>query len=132
MHIEVERKVVDQSPETVFNFLTDVNNFEVLMPENKSVFEVYDENTFRFGLSGMPEIVLRKEEEIPNSKIVLAAASSKLNFTLTIDIQELEASKSDVGLSFQGKFNAMMGMMIKGPITKFMESLTGNMDKIGQ
>lgn len=132
MHIEVERKIVDQTPETVFNFLTDVNNFEVLMPENKSVFEVYDEKTFRFGLSGMPEIVLRKEEEIPNSKIVLGAASSKLNFNLTIDITELEADKSDVGLSFEGKFNAMMGMMIKGPITKFMEALTGNMDKIGQ
>ncbi|NKI33375.1 SRPBCC family protein [Croceivirga thetidis] len=131
MHIEVERKIVDQSPETVFNFLTDVNNFEVLMPENKSVFEVYDEKTFRFGLSGMPEIVLRKEEEIPHSKIVLGAASSKLNFNLTIDIEELEASKSEVGLSFQGKFNAMMGMMIKGPITKFMETLTENMDKIG-
>lgn len=132
MHIEANKKVLNQSSETVFNFLTDVNNFEVLMPENKSVFEVYDENTFRFGLSGMPEIVLRKEEETPFSNIKLGAASSKLDFNLTIDIEELEASKSEVGLSFQGKFNTMMGMMIKGPITKFMKALTDNMDKIGQ
>lgn len=132
MHIEVDKKVLDQSPEAVFNFLTDVNNFEVLMPENKSVFEVYDENTFRFGLSGMPEIVLRKGEETPFSKIVYGAASSKLDFDLTIDIEELEASKSEVGLSFDGKFNAMMGMMIKGPITNFMKTLSSNMEVIGQ
>ncbi|RNC91608.1 MAG: SRPBCC family protein [Allomuricauda sp.] len=130
MHIEVEKKVIDQSPETVFNFLTNVDNFEVLMPENKSVFEVYDENTFRFGLSGMPEIVLRKEEQTEFSKLVFGAASSKLDFNLTIDIQELDASKSEVGLSFDGKFNAMMGMMIKGPITNFMKTLSDNMDKI--
>ena len=77
MYIEVEKRTLEESAETVFNFLTDVNNFEVLMPESKTVFEVYDENTFRFGLSGMPEIVLRKGDEFPFSKIVLGAAGCK-------------------------------------------------------
>ena len=132
MHIESPTRSVNQNSETVFNFLSDVKNFEKLMPENIDKFELLNEDTFRFALRGMPEIVLRKEEEYPNSKVVLGAASSKLNFTLTADIQEIDSNKSDVSLVFEGKFNAMMAMMIKGPITNFIQTLSTNMDVIGQ
>lgn len=132
MHLESPVKSVNQSSETVFKFLSEVKNFEKLMPENIDKFELLNEDTFRFALKGMPEIVLRKEEEYPNSKVVLGAASSKLNFTLTADIKEVDTNKSDVGLVFEGKFNAMMAMMIKGPITNFIHTLSSNMDVIGQ
>ena len=100
------------------------------MPENINKFEVLDENTFRFALNGMPEIVLRLKEKHPYEKIVLGAASDKLPFTLTADIESLNDNESEVGLSFEGEFNAMMAMMIKSPITNFMETLSKNMDKI--
>lgn len=132
MHIESPVASVNQNSETVFKFLSDVKNFEKLMPENIDKFELLNEDTFRFALRGMPEIVLRKEEEHPNSKVVLGAASSKLNFTLTADIEEIDANNSDVALTFEGKFNAMMGMMIKGPITNFIQTLSSNMGVIGQ
>lgn len=131
MHIESPSKTVNQSSDTVFNFLSDVKNFEKLMPENIDKFELLNEDTFRFALKGMPEIVLRKEEALPNSKVVLGAASSKLNFTLTANIEEIDSNTSEVQLAFSGKFNAMMGMMIKGPITNFIKTLTSNMNVIG-
>lgn len=130
MHIESSTKTVAKSSKVVFDFLVDIKNFEKLMPSDIDKFEVLDEKTFRFALKGMPEIVLRSKEEHPNHKVVLGAASSKLNFTLTADITELEEEKSDVKLTFDGKFNAMMAMMIKGPITKFIETLSSNMDHI--
>ena len=132
MHIESPTKTVNQDSETVFNFLSEMKNFEKLMPENIDKFELLNEETFRFALKGMPEIVLRKEEEHPNSKVVLGAASSKLNFTLTANIEEIDSKNTDVALVFEGKFNAMMGMMIKGPITNFIQTLSSNMDVIGQ
>ena len=130
MHIEANKKVIQKSDKEVFDFLIDVKNFERLMPENIDKFEVLDENTFRFALSGMPEIVLRLNEQYPNNKVILGAASDKLPFTLTADIKSLADSESEVSLSFEGEFNAMMAMMIKGPITKFMDTLSTNMDKI--
>ena len=100
------------------------------MPDNIAKFEVIDENCFEFGLKGMPEIKLVKKEAIPNSKVVLGAASSKLPFTLTGNITEIEANKTEVQLSFDGEFNPMMAMMIKGPISKFIETLAQNMHKL--
>ena len=132
MHIEATKKKVAKSDKEVFDFLTDIKNFETLMPENIDKFEVLDENTFKFALKGMPEIVLRLKEQKPNDKVILGAASDKLPFTLTADITALGDNESEVGLSFEGQFNAMMAMMIKSPITNFMETLSTNMDKIGQ
>jgi len=132
MHIEAQERNISKSDREVFEFLTDLRNFEALMPENIDKFEILDENTFKFALKGMPEIVLRLKEQQPHQKVVLGAASDKLPFTLTADIRALGENESQVALSFEGQFNAMMAMMVKSPITKFMETLSANLVKIGQ
>ncbi len=129
MNLESPKVNVAKSAEYLFNALNDVKNFEKLMPENIAKFEVIDENCFEFGLKGMPEIKLVKKGGTPNSQIVLGAASSKLPFTLTANLTELNDS-TDIQLTFEGEFNPMMAMMIKGPISKFIETLAENMGKL--
>jgi carbon monoxide dehydrogenase subunit G len=130
MNLESPKVNVAKSAEYVFNALNDVKNFEKLMPENIAKFDVIDENCFEFGLKGMPEIKLVKKGGTPNSQIVLGAASSKLPFTLTGNLNAIDADNTEVQLTFEGEFNPMMAMMIKGPITKFIETLAENMGKL--
>lgn len=130
MHIESPKKTINKSDKEVFDFLIDIKNFETLMPDNISKFEVLGADKFLFALKGMPEIVLKLKEQFPNNKIVLGAASDKLPFTLTADIVSMAASESEVTLSFEGEFNAMMAMMIKSPITNFIKTLSENLEKI--
>ena len=127
MHIETPKNTIDKSAKEVYEFLTDLKNFEKLMPENIDKFEVINEDRFLFALKGMPQIVLERQEQNPHDKIVLGAASDKLPFTLTADINELNETKCEVVLSFSGEFNAMMAMMIKKPITNFMGTLSDNL-----
>ena len=123
MNLESPKISIDKSAQDVFDFLANIENFEKLMPENISKFEVLDKDKFLFALKGMPEIILKKKElEAPN-KIVLGAAGGKIDFSLTGNITETEIGKSDVQLSFAGDFNPMMAMTIKGPIGKFIETL---------
>lgn len=126
MNLDSPKVTVDKSPQEVFDFLSNVENFEKLMPDNISKFEVLDSEKFLFALKGMPEIILKKKEAEAPNKIVLGAAGGKIDFALTGNISELEANKSEVQLVFSGEFNAMMAMMIKGPISKFIETLTTN------
>jgi hypothetical protein len=56
------------------------------------------------------------------------AASDKLPFTLIANIA-ISDSSCDVQLDFEGEFNPMMAMMIKGPIGKFIDGLS-NMTKL--
>jgi len=101
----------------------------LLMPENISKFEVLSEDTFIFALKGMPEITLKKKELAPPNKIVLGAAGGKLDFSLTGNIVAINENSSEVQLDFSGDFNPMMAMMIKGPISKFIETLATSIPK---
>ncbi|MBA6153760.1 SRPBCC family protein [Gelidibacter maritimus] len=130
MNLESPKVNLEKSPQEVFDFLSDVKNFEQLMPDNINKFEVLGDDKFLFALKGMPEIVLKKKESIAPNKIVLGAAGGKLDFSLTGDIEETGNNQSDVTLSFKGDFNPMMAMMIKGPISKFIETLVTNMKKV--
>jgi carbon monoxide dehydrogenase subunit G len=129
MNLESPKVTVEKSQQELFDFLSNVKNFESLMPENISKFEAIDDDKFLFALKGMPEIILKKKEVIPPNKIVLGAAGGKIDFSLTGDIVELADNKCEVQLSFNGEFNPMMAMMIKGPISKFIETLAVNMPK---
>jgi len=130
MFIETPKTTVSKSQKDTFVFLSDLANFKQLMPENTDKFEVLNENKFLFALKGMPEIVLERKTESQYHQIVLGAASEKLPFTLTADIVDLEDNKSEVALSFSGEFNAMMAMMIKKPITNFINTLATNLGNI--
>ena len=130
MNLESPKTSVEKSAAYIFNALSDIKNFEKLMPENIAKFEVIDENCFEFGLKGMPEIKLVKKASTPNSEIILGAASSKLPFTLTAKIDAISENATEVQLFFEGEFNAMMAMIVKGPITKFIETLASNMEKL--
>ncbi|MDD3005082.1 SRPBCC family protein [Flavobacterium sp.] len=130
MNLESPKVKVDQSAEYLFNALTDVKNFEKLMPDNIAKFEVIDATSFIFGLKGMPEIKLRLKDSTPHSQVTLGAASDKLPFTLKADLNSLSENTTEVQLHFEGEFNAMMAMMIKGPIGKFIETLAHNMSKL--
>ena len=129
MKLESQGTIINKPAQDVYAFLTDIKNFEKLMPENISKFEVLNEDSFVFALKGMPEITLKKKECLPVSKVVLGAGGGKIDFSLTGDITEIDATSSSVNLTFEGDFNPMMAMMIKGPISKFLETLNANMPK---
>jgi hypothetical protein len=130
MHLESPVTRIQKPRKEVYEFLTDLKNFEHLMPDSIQTFEVLDEDTFRFALKGMPEIVLKRKSQTPHEKVVLGAASDKLPFSLTADLQEVNPEETEVNLSFEGAFNAMMAMMIKGPITNFLGTLSEKLGRI--
>jgi hypothetical protein len=131
MNLESPRITVEKSAQELFDLLRDVRNFEKLMPENIAKFEVIGDDSFIFGLKGMPEIKLVIKEKIAPNKLVLgSSASDKLLFNLVADIISVSENSSSIQLLFEGEFNAMMAMMIKGPIGKFIDTLVGNMNKL--
>ena len=130
MNLESPKVSLEKSAHYLFDCLSDVRNFEKLMPESIAKFEVIGEDAFIFGLKGMPEIKLKMKEKIAPNTIILGAASDKVPFTLKANIDSISENKSEVQLFFEGEFNAMMAMMIKGPISKFIETLAENMNKL--
>lgn len=130
MEITGSKITINKSAQEVFDFLSQVSNFEQLMPENIDKFQVLNDNGFLFALKGMPEIALEKKSEQAPTQLVLGAKSDKLPFTLTGNIESQGANQCAVQLLFTGDFNPMMAMMIKGPITKFIDTLSQHLGQI--
>ena len=129
MNLESNTTPVKKSQKEVFEFLTKLENFKQLMPENTESFEV-DGDSFIFALKNMPQIRLVLKEKQEFDKIVLGAASSKLEFTLTANIKEISENNCETKLDFVGDFNPMMAMMVKKPLQKFIDTLSENIEKL--
>lgn len=130
MEIQSKKVIVQKSPEELCDYLIDIKNFENLMPNNIRKFELIDEKSFVFALKGMPDIALKLEEVQKPNKIVLGAVNENFPFTLTGNIERSSETNSEIQLTFSGQFNAMMSMMIKSPITKFINSLSENLENL--
>ena len=130
MNLTSKKVTVQKSAEALFDFLCDVKNFEKLMPDTISKFEIIRDDAFVFALKGMPEIALELKEVNNPIQVKLGAISDKIPFTLIGNIESINELSSDVSLQFEGDFNPMMAMMIKGPITKFIETLSSNLENL--
>ena len=125
--ISNELKLLDQN---LFYKLTDINNYEKIMPENISKFEIIDSNTLIFSLKGMPEIKLVFGEKISPSLITLNSSESKINFSLTAHINKIDESNCSFFLEFNGDLNPMVQMMVKTPLQSFINDLSNNISKL--
>jgi hypothetical protein len=125
--ISNELKLSDQN---LFYKLTDINNYEKIMPENISKFEIIDSNTLIFSLKGMPEIKLVFGEKISPSLITLNSSESKINFSLTAHINKIDESNCNFSLEFNGDLNPMIQMMVKTPLQSFINDLSNNISKL--
>ncbi len=128
MELKTDKKIINKEQKEVFEFLEHPANFEELMPSSIEKFELVEKDQFNFQLSGMPEIRLKMASMTQPDEIILTSASDKFEFDLIIHIGNVNGSKSEVQLLFTGNFNSMMAMMIKNPISKFINKLVENLE----
>ncbi|WP_089666631.1 orotate phosphoribosyltransferase [Gramella sp. MAR_2010_147] len=130
MKLESQKVTANKRQQEMFQFLTNVKNYEQIMPESKEKFEVISDDTFHFQLKGMPEIRLKIIETQEPNLVVLGSTAEKFPFRLKTHIADAGVEKSEVNMDFEGEFNAMMSMMIKSPLKKFINALTENIGKL--
>jgi hypothetical protein len=130
MNLESPKVITQKSQQELFNFLTNVENYRQVMPESLEKFEVTAPNAFLFALKGMPEIELQIKETREPELVILGSTSEKLNFSIKLIIEPAGTDQSDVQLFFEGKFNTMVAMMVKGPLKKFITTLSENISEV--
>ncbi len=121
--IETEHKTSVSSQEQLFTFLTDLNNFEKLMPEGKIEKWSSDTDQCEFTIKGMARIGLKKESTTPNNLIKISSFG-KVPFSFTLDIHIDESAEgSEARMVFEGDINPFMKMMVEKPLRNFFNLL---------
>lgn len=128
MKLESSIATVAKPIEDVFEQLTLASTYELLMPEEAS-FRIKDEKHFSFKLGGMHVIPLKLERQTPNTQIVMAADGGSVPFELHTNLEAIDG-ETKIQLVFEGNINPMMQMMVKKPLTQFLEALIANSGKL--
>lgn len=130
MNLESPKVTTQKSQQEMFNFLNNVENYRQVMPESLEKFDVIAPDTFLFALKGMPEIELQIIKTREPELIILGSTAEKLNFSIELIIEPAGTDQSEVQLFFEGKFNTMVAMMVKGPLKKFINTLSENISEV--
>ncbi|HUH34256.1 MAG TPA: hypothetical protein VL022_00335 [Moheibacter sp.] len=124
MNVNIDKTVFGKNQQEAYAFLSNMENYEVLMPDDTKSFEVHESGQgFSVQIGSLPKVGMKQKETTAPSQIVFESPSPNFEYYLTIDIEAKDEQSSYVSLNFDGKFNMMIEMMAKGPLTNFINTI---------
>lgn len=128
--LQSQEVAIDKPAEGIYNFLTNLNNFEKLMPSEVSDWKsTIEECTFT--LKGMPSIGFMILEQTPSTHIVykgIGKLPAAVFLKVAINPNGDKACRAQLFL--EAELNPMLKMMVEKPLTKFLDVLAHNLTKM--
>ncbi len=129
-HFESRTGKVSCTSREVFDFVTDIRNFEQFVPEGAVSDWKVEKESCSFKVSMAGTINFRLAEKVPFSKVVFSGDALKKNdFSLTLNISDSSKELSEVTISLDADLNPVLRMMAAKPIGRFMEIIIDEMEK---
>ena len=112
---------ISASPSVISSFLAKPANLKEILPNDRIENWSVDGDTCAFKIKGLADIQL-KVTTIEENRVIYSSTSDKpFQFKLVISITGSDSS--EVNVSFDADVNSFMAMMLKTPLTNFLNSL---------
>lgn len=126
--IESEKTLINKSQAEVFSFLSDFNNYKVLMPEQVVDWKsTTDECSFT--IKGMASLGMKMAEKKPESEIkIIKNGKAPFDFELYCMIESSGENQNQcyLQLIFDADLNPFLKMMAEKPLKNFLNILAVN------
>ncbi|MBL0065409.1 MAG: SRPBCC family protein [Bacteroidetes bacterium] len=127
--IESDKVIVKKTQAEIYNFLSNFNNFQKLMPEQVTNWQSTEEEC-SFTIAGMASLGMKIIEKTPNSQIkVTRNGKAPFDFNLDCAIKDL-SENCEVQLAFDADLNPMLKMMAVKPLTNFLNLLVHKLNEL--
>lgn len=131
MNFESKKVSLEASQQEAFAYLKDLNNYEKLMPENAD-FSVHESgNGFAIQLKGLPKVGLKIKEVQEPDFILFESPSESFHYEMKVNTVATGENTTDAFIVFDGKFNPMIEMMAKKPLTSLIETIAQKLEEKG-
>lgn len=131
MNVNIDKTRFSKNQEETFEFLSNMENYRQLMPDDTKSFEIHESGKgFAVQIGSMPKVGMKLKESTPSSQLVFESPSPNFEYYLKIQIDAVDDNSSDVSLNFDGKFNMMIEMMAKGPLTNFIKTIAEKLAQV--
>jgi hypothetical protein len=117
------------TPKEVFEFVTDIRNFEQFIPRDSISNWQSGKETCSFTVSMVGEVSVRIDKKEPFTQVIFSGDALKKNdFTLVLNISDSADNKADVKVFLEAELNPMLKMVANKPIIQFLEMLISEME----
>jgi hypothetical protein len=128
--IDSEVVEINNSVNTIFNYLSDFNNFENLMPSQVTNWSSSTDECV-FTINGMATIGMKIIEKTPSTKIsIISNGKVPFEFKLFVYLTEKDVTSCTGQLAFESDLNPMLKMMVVKPLGNFFNILAQKMKEI--
>lgn len=119
-NIQSDPTLINQNPETVFRFLSNVNNHQQMMPEQVVDWQS-DQESCRFTIKGTGALGLRISQLNPSRNIVMVP-EGKVPFPFTVNwiLEAVGETQTKVRVEMDAEMNMMIRMLAQQPLQNFL------------
>ena len=118
-----EKVTVEASPSSLFNFISDLNNLEELMPTDKISDWQSSEDSCSFKIPNLGKIGFKHDSSSEPTQLKLVSLSDKpFSFSMVFNIKET-GDKSEAQIIVDANLNPMLKMMAEKPLTSFFNGI---------
>jgi hypothetical protein len=113
----------------VFDFVTDIRNFEQFIPDGTISNWQSGKDTCSFSVSMVGTVSVRIEKKEPYNNVIFKGDALKENdFSLVLKINDSSNNTALVMVLLEAELNPILKMMAHKPITQFLEILIREME----
>ncbi len=119
---------LNASAASVYNFLTDLNNHQQLMPENVISWTSTKDEAW-FNIQNMAKLALQVASRNPNEIIINAVEAPPFPLQLKWEIKEA-GTQTQVGFTISAEMNMMMKMLASKQLQKLADYETEQLQQL--
>ncbi len=128
--IDSDEITVNKTPIEVFNFLSDFNNLQKIMPQQVTDWQSTTTDC-SFTIKNMATLGMELAEKTPHTQIKMARkGKAPFDFNLFCNMQPTADGKTKLQLAFDADLNPMLKMMAEKPLKNFLNILAENFKEL--
>ncbi|MCT4579844.1 MAG: hypothetical protein N4A35_00380 [Flavobacteriales bacterium] len=118
--IESKKVVVNSSQQEVFEFLSDMNNYELLLPKKNISDWKSDEKTCSFKIQKTYKLVLEHVGGTTYNQVNIKSGEGS-PFKFTLDVNLAEGAATEAQLICNADINPFLKMMVQKPLNNLFD-----------
>lgn len=131
-HFESPLTTVDCSQEKIYNFLSDFNNFEKLIPSQLTNWKS-DENNCSFSIESMADVEMKIGKKDPNRSIYFdSKEKSPFRFSIISNIESVSENTSTIQICIDADLNPFIKIIAERPLQNLTVKLAERLKEVAE
>ena len=131
MKIESKTGRSEYPETTIYNFITDFNNFKNLIPSEQVTDWESTEESCTFKIDPVGKTGLKIVEKVPSKLVKISSVPelSQYDFSIWIQLVSSGESETKIKITIEPRVNEMILQFVKSPLKQFVDGLIDSLEK---